>query len=684
MGGICHDVGSDIHTLSGKIGRQCVLRSLVADLEPPAQQAVELPSGEADRGRGGSNALAVDLLQQVLTQLGELDIGKLPVDSEIAATYCNSVAHASVGWGENLLDLVDPLILRKYNVLVVSATSTSLTFRYYPSGGTHNGKALPTDCIGKSGQYAAQAAGSECIAVVCRPTNTGGRHSTPFKLSPKGFTHNKVIAMLDRYAKCGERGVFVAALQRGGLGVCDHRVCHGSASAGQLRDARAWFQRASNLKALTVNPQPQAGSAPNGAVPTSGGPAADSRVEPDPAHVPFAVAFQGAIQGTREGLESTDRQDATEAPGAEVFEATLNEAKRVCSLYLKMFVIQLEARCGKLPHVSGVVEGDAPERVALLYMRRLFVREFYEGWAGDKSYYEKSRATVEAAVTPEHGATLWSMLTTGCRSAYTEYKGSKEKGAWFENHPSAETPDARRAIARDMAKQLVLNRGLVFDDTDLEVRRILIAAGVRKSPLATAEKHLEDGRPAMDGKYPLLPKLRTIIDATAKGDERAPNSGIFTLSLLKQQTTDLERCVLAILRVESQGGLLEGSKEDVSDAFRLITTAASEFGNIAIGLPGLIYVPLTLAFGMRHSPAAFEVLSRAVEEVYYRSRESTPECWDAVQRFVDDYFLIVNCSEEEDPDARRRNLREAILAVCGPSGLNAEKSTEGRTRLPVF
>jgi hypothetical protein len=88
-----------------------------------------------------------------------------------------------------------------------------------------------------------------------------------------------------------------------------------------------------------------------------------------------------------------------------------------------------------------------------------------------------------------------------------------------------------------MAKQVVLNRGLVFDDTDLEVRRILIAAGVRKSPLATAEKHLEDGRPAMDGRYPLLQKLRTIIDATAKGDERAPNSGIFTLSLLKQQTT---------------------------------------------------------------------------------------------------------------------------------------------------
>ena len=153
---------------------------------------------------------------------------------------------------------------------------------------------------------------------------------------------------------------------------------------------------------------------------------------------------------------------------------------------------------------------------------------------------------------------------------------------------------------------------------------------------------------------------------------------------MKQQTTDLERCVLAILRVESQGGLLEGSKEDVSDAFRLITTAASEFGNIAIGLPGLVYVPLTLAFGMRHSPAAFEVLSRAVEEVYYRSREGKPECWDAVQRFVDDYFMIVNCAEEEDPDSRRRNLREAILAVCGPSGLNAEKSTEGRTRLPVF
>jgi hypothetical protein len=34
-----------------------------------------------------------------------------------------------------------------------------------------------------------------------------------------------------------------------------------------------------------------------------------------------------------DGLETIDRQDATEAPGAEVFEATLNEAKRVCNLY---------------------------------------------------------------------------------------------------------------------------------------------------------------------------------------------------------------------------------------------------------------------------------------------------------------------------------------------------------------
>ena len=452
MGGICHDVGSDIHTANGTFfGRQCVLRSLVADLEPPVQRAVELPSREGDRGRDGSNALAVALLQQVIMQLGELDIGSLPVDSEIAAAYCNSVAHASVGWSENLLDLVAPPLLGKYNVLVVSATSATLTFRYYPSGGTHNGKAVPTDCIGKSGQYLAQAAGSECIAIVCRPTSSGGRHCTPFKLSPKGFTHNKVIAMLSRYAKCGERGVFVAALQRGGLGVYDRRTCHGSASAERLRDAQDWFQRASK-SLMSANSGPLVGSALTGAVPTSGGPAADSRVVPELTHVPFAMALQGAIQGTRDDLELIDRLDATEAPGAEVFEATLDKVKRVCNLYLKMFVIQ--ARCGKLQHVSGVVEGDAPERVALLYMRRLFVREFYDSWAGDKSYYERSRTTVEAAVTPEHGATLWSMFTTGCRSAYAEYKGSKEKGAWFENHPSAETPDARRAIARDMAKQV--------------------------------------------------------------------------------------------------------------------------------------------------------------------------------------------------------------------------------------
>ena len=99
-------MGSDIQASNGTLGRQCVLRSLVADLEPPVQQAVESPSGESNRGRDGSNAHAVEILQQVISQLGELDVSRLPDDSEIAASYCNSVAHINVGWSENLLDLV--------------------------------------------------------------------------------------------------------------------------------------------------------------------------------------------------------------------------------------------------------------------------------------------------------------------------------------------------------------------------------------------------------------------------------------------------------------------------------------------------------------------------------------------------------------------------------------------------
>ena len=679
------DVGSRIATPAGDVGRQCVLRSLVADLEPPPQPTLASPSDESTRGKDGSDDHATEILRQVLQQLGEIDVGRMPIDSEIAASYVSSVQFKQIGWGENLLDLVNPPILAKYNILFVSAASDSVTFRYYPSGGTHNGKAVPTGCLGKAAQYAGQAAGSECIAVVCRPTETGGRHCTPLHLSQKDFTHNKIIGMLDRYSKSGEPGVYVAALQRGGFGVYDNRTRPGSASAEQLRKARTWFRSAMSVEPgghLKVSPPDLGlGSPPSSFVPVAQGVAADPEAPSS-----FARELQTALENAQAKLDHLDQSESEEAPEASVFEETLGDAKRVCNRYFRLYVGQ--AKAGELPRVTGAGEHDGPERIALLYMRRLFVAAFYGGWAGDKSFYEANRTTVESALSPEHGKVLWDTFTKGCRSSYVAPRGSDRQGVWFPNHPSAETPDARRAIARDMAKQLLMHRGMVFDDSDPEVARWLVAAGVCRSPLATAEKHLEDGQPAMDSRYPRLQKLRTIIDASVRGDDRAPNAGIFPLSLLKQQTTDIERCIMAVLRVESQGGLIEGSKEDVKDAFRLITTEASEFGNIAIGLPGLVYVPLSLAFGMRHSPSAFEVLSRAVEEVYYRSREvdgmDGEECWESVQRFVDDYFQVVNTSEVVDADVRREKLREAVLAVCGPEGLNEEKSKGGRTKLPVF
>jgi hypothetical protein len=48
------DVGSRIATPEGDVGRQCVLRSLVADLEPPPQPALANPSDESTRGKDGA------------------------------------------------------------------------------------------------------------------------------------------------------------------------------------------------------------------------------------------------------------------------------------------------------------------------------------------------------------------------------------------------------------------------------------------------------------------------------------------------------------------------------------------------------------------------------------------------------------------------------------------------------
>ncbi len=112
---------------------------------------------------------------------------------------------------------------------------------------------------------------------------------------------------------------------------------------------------------------------------------------------------------------------------------------------------------------------------------------------------------------------------------------------------------------------------------------------------------------------------------------------------LSRPRTFQEQMVLSILRIETPGGLLEASKEDIADAFRLIVTADVDFGNIAYGVLDTLYVPMTLAsgFGLRHSPSAFEVLSslRAVLDTYHRT--VTRECdegsrFDACERFVDD------------------------------------------------
>ncbi len=106
-----------------------------------------------------------------------------------------------------------------------------------------------------------------------------------------------------------------------------------------------------------------------------------------------------------------------------------------------------------------------------------------------------------------------------------------------------------------------------------------------------------------------IPKYRTITDATNRRDPEAPNAGIFMYSHAVQQTTDLEQLVLAILRIETPGGLLEASKEDISDAFRLIVTAEEDFGLIAYGVMDSLYVPMSARNGSERGQRGGVLLS---------------------------------------------------------------------------
>ena len=229
------DVGSDI----GSAGSQCVVRSLAAQLEPLAQATADLPS----RGnpREGEDNRAVRLREEILQQLGDLDPARLKVDSEVAASYVSCVANATRGYPENILDLVAPQSLDRFNVLFVSITDGTVVYRYYPAGGTHNGAPVPAGLVGSPKQYNELASQSETIAVLCRPSGLCGetRHCTVLKVNK--LRHKSLIHILDRFDKCSER-VYVAVLPRGGLGPLSPRVVPGSAPAKAIEAARDHFR----------------------------------------------------------------------------------------------------------------------------------------------------------------------------------------------------------------------------------------------------------------------------------------------------------------------------------------------------------------------------------------------------------------------------------------------------------
>ena len=650
------DVGSRI----GAVGSQCVLRSLAAQSEPPLQPSAAIPSHKGSCEECGSHV--VQLREDVLRQLSELDPSRLKVDSEVAASYVNCVENATRGLPENFLDLVAPSSLAHLNVLVVSVTDDTVVYRYYPAGGTHNGVPVPAGLVGNPKQYNERANQSETIAVLCRPIGTRGetRHCTVLKVNK--LRHDSLIRMLDRFDKCEER-VYVAVLQRGGLGPLNPRLVRGIATRQAIEAAQAHFRC---LIGVGGFPAPELSGNAGGA----------EVVE----HVLcwFRKEFADSLTKLRARLGELEGR--SEPPDPSEYKVALSEPQRICGTYFtRLVALARDGRAGKL-EVAG--KPVSPERLALVSLRNACVHEFYDGRDGENAFWEESAERVMGATLPGHAEALDAQLREGERS---HFLGNPE-GVWNENHPSAAEVDPQRALIRDMAKQAVQRRGLLFDTASPEMVELLLAAGVRRSPLATTGKRCEDGRPAMEAHWD-IPKYRTITDATNRRDREAPNAGIFMYSHAVQQTTDLEQLVLAILRIETPGGLLEASKEDISDAFRLIVTAEEDFGLIAYGVMDSLYVPTTLAFGMRHSPSGFEARSRAVLDVYNRTRDcDEARRYDACERFVDDFVQIVNCSSSITPtDELRDKLRAAIRDVCGPTGLNAEKSSgKGRTELPIF
>ena len=204
--------------------------------------------------------------------------------------------------------------------------------------------------------------------------------------------------------------------------------------------------------------------------------------------------------------------------------------------------------------------------------------------------------------------------------------------------------------------------------------KILRESYLKLNPIDTTNKNWSDGKIQYDTDG--QPKKRPLTDCTARGDVHAPNYGISSFGMVVQQTTSWQAIVWNLLRLESwyPHVFKVVEREDISNAFRRIGTHLRDKGVYAHEFEGVVNYTLTLTFGGRASPSAWETHSSAIEKCFNRAPCVEQPEPAQLARFVDDMQLSIAMTTHQGGETGTQRLKAAMEKVANKDALNGEKT----------
>ena len=270
------------------------------------------------------------------------------------------------------------------------------------------------------------------------------------------------------------------------------------------------------------------------------------------------------------------------------------------------------------------------------------------------------------------GEQHYGILLRDFKEGFDSQRPGNDKAWKKPNHPGAS--EGRLKLLQDFCKQAQERRSFLFSSGNKSVMKILRESYLRLNPIDTTNKNWSDGKIQYDTDG--QPKKRPLTDCTARGDVHAPNYGISSFGMVVQQMTSWQAIVWNLLRLESwyPHVFKVVERENISNAFRRIGTHLRDKGVYAHEFEGVVNYTLTLTFGGRASPSAWETHSSAIEKCFNRAPCVEQPEPAQLARFVDDMQLSIAMTTHQGGETGTQRLKAAMEKVANKDALNGEKT----------